>query len=493
MPEQPGSAEAVVPLAGADAIRHAAAMRAKAGSRSRAAAIGWLLDGPGWPWLAGAVDVAGVGLGAGVAARMTDEGPDARAVLVGAAAAVLALALARTRARQLDAGLLDDVRPLLTALAVAQLVTVAAAGVLGDGSIGTGAVAVAWLATTALVVAGLGVLKHVRRFARRHGLAGQRTVIVGAGVVGRRLARRLEAHPEYGLRPVGFVDWKGANGPLLGAPDEVAAVLDRTGARHLALAFARRPDADLLPLIRVCAERGVDVVAVPRLFDGGDRRAPEAVGGLPLIRVRSGGFGSRRWLRLKDVADRAFAVLALVALAPLMGVIWVAIAATTGGPAVFRQRRVSRDGHPFDLLKFRTMSDARAEAVEAAPDPRLDRAPGGAGGTDRRTRIGRLLRRTSVDELPQLVNVLRGEMSLVGPRPERPEFVTVFAETVPRYDERHRMRAGLTGLAQVNGLRGPTSLTERVELDNFYIDHWSPGLDAKILARTVLAIVRAAE
>ena len=353
--------------------------------------------------------------------------------------------------------------------------------------------AAAWLATAAFVVAGQGTLKHARRFARRRGFAGRRTVIVGAGVVGRRLAQRLEAHPEYGLRPAGFVDWHGADGPLLGTPEEVADVLDRTGARQVVLAFARRPDADLLPLLSACAERDVEVVAVPRLFDGGGGRAPEAVGGLPLVRVRVGGLRSRRWLRTKDFGDRAFALLALLALSPLMAAIWLAIKGTTGGPAVFRQQRVSRDGRPFDLLKFRTMSDARAEAVEAAPDPRLDRAPGGVGGADRRTRVGRLLRRTSLDEIPQFVNVLRGEMSLVGPRPERPEFVTVFATTVPRYEERHRMRAGLTGLAQVNGLRGPTSLTERVELDNFYIDHWSPGLDLKILARTVLAVVRAAE
>ena len=136
MPEQPGSAEAVVPLAGADALRHSAAKRTATAARNRALAVGWLLDGPGWPLLAGAVDIACVGLGTAVAARLTDAGPDPRAALAGAAAAVLLLMLARTRARQLDAGVLDDVRPLLTALAVAQLVAVAAAGMLGDGNSG---------------------------------------------------------------------------------------------------------------------------------------------------------------------------------------------------------------------------------------------------------------------------------------------------------------------------------------------------------------------
>ncbi len=280
MPEQPGSAEAVVPLVGPDAIRHAGAARAQVRATTpRTTAIGWVFDGSGWPWLAGAVDLACIGLGAAIATRLTVDGPDAGATVAGAAAAVLALALARTRARQLDAGLLDDVRPLLTALAVAELFTVAAAGLFGDDSVGTVAVVVAWLCTGALVIAGHGTLKHVRRYARRRGLSGRRTVIVGAGVVGRRLARRLEAHPEYGLWPAGFVDWQGADEPLLGTPEEVAAVLERTGARQVALAFTRRPDAELLPLMRVCSDRRVGVVAVPRLFDGGDGRAPRRSGG----------------------------------------------------------------------------------------------------------------------------------------------------------------------------------------------------------------------
>ena len=159
---------------------------------------------------------------------------------------------------------------------------------------------------------------------------------------------------------------------------------------------------------------------------------------------------------------------------------------------LFRQRRVGCAGQQFDLLKFRTMRDAPG-GTQALPPINGDRAPGGLEDGDRRTRVGRFLRRTSLDELPQLVNVLRGEMSLVGPRPERPSFVALFSETLERYTDRHRMRPGITGSAQVKGLRGQTSLTERVELDNFYIEHWSFTLDLKILLRTVRAAFRVPE
>jgi lipopolysaccharide/colanic/teichoic acid biosynthesis glycosyltransferase len=157
----------------------------------------------------------------------------------------------------------------------------------------------------------------------------------------------------------------------------------------------------------------------------------------------------------------------------------------------FRQRRVGRDGRVFDLRKFRSMAAPRGD--DPGFRPSLGSAPGGVEGDDRRTRLGRLLRRTSLDELPQLINVVRGEMSLVGPRPERPEFVELFQSDIRRYGDRHRVKSGITGWAQVHGLRGQTSLADRVEWDNYYIEHWSLGLDLRILVLTVLAVLRPAE
>jgi lipopolysaccharide/colanic/teichoic acid biosynthesis glycosyltransferase len=161
---------------------------------------------------------------------------------------------------------------------------------------------------------------------------------------------------------------------------------------------------------------------------------------------------------------------------------------------------VGRDGKVFDLYKFRSMhldpvqeklSDDDATALEFLLGG--DTAPGGVEGADRRTAIGRFLRRSSLDELPQLFNVLRGEMSLIGPRPERPEFVELFRQDITRYGDRHRVKSGITGWAQVHGLRGQTSLAERVEWDNYYIAHWSLGLDVRILALTLGALFRNAE
>jgi lipopolysaccharide/colanic/teichoic acid biosynthesis glycosyltransferase len=161
---------------------------------------------------------------------------------------------------------------------------------------------------------------------------------------------------------------------------------------------------------------------------------------------------------------------------------------------------VGRDGKLFDLYKFRSMRAAPDEAEGAdGPAPALqfllggDTAPGGVEGPDRRTPVGRLLRRTSLDELPQLINVLRGDMSLVGPRPERPEFVELFRQDIQRYGDRHRVRSGITGWAQVHGLRGQTSLAERVEWDNYYIAHWSLALDLKIMALTFASLFHDAE
>jgi lipopolysaccharide/colanic/teichoic acid biosynthesis glycosyltransferase len=156
---------------------------------------------------------------------------------------------------------------------------------------------------------------------------------------------------------------------------------------------------------------------------------------------------------------------------------------------IFRQRRVGRDGSVFELLKFRTMLTGSDEGFTL----RAGVAPGGIEGADRRTRIGRWLRASSLDELPQLVNVVKGEMSLIGPRPERPEFAEQFAREIQGYDDRHRVRSGITGWAQANGLRGQTSIADRVELDNHYIKNWSPGLELRTLALTFAEVAQLRE
>jgi exopolysaccharide biosynthesis polyprenyl glycosylphosphotransferase len=278
---------------------------------------------------------------------------------------------------------------------------------------------------------------------------------------------------------------------VLGTPDDLDWIAQLTAAEHVVIAFSSEPDERLVDLVRRCEALGLEVSLVPRLFESLNHRATyEPLGGTPMIGLRS--VHLKGWqFALKHAFDRLAAAVLILIFSPLMGAIALAVRLSSPGPVVFRQRRVGRDGTVFDLYKFRSMRMPEPQADGFRPDQ--GSAPGGVEGTDRRTLIGRLLRRTSLDELPQFFNVLRGDMSLVGPRPERPEFVELFESDIRRYGDRHRVKSGVTGWAQVHGLRGQTSLADRVEWDNYYIEHWTLGLDLKILALTVLAVLRSAE
>ena len=354
-----------------------------------------------------------------------------------------------------------------------------------------------WAFATAYVVAGRIALhwSHVR--ARRQGEAMRPTLIVGAGRVGRLLAKRLLAHPELGLKPIGFLDKEPMDAldgavtvPVLGASWDLDDVIVEHDVEQVIVTFSTAPNEVLLRLVRRCEEHGVSVSFVPRLFERVNGRVTvEHIGGLPLVSAHPS--NPRGWqFAVKYAVDRVAASLAFLLVLPVLAAAAVAIWISLGRPLFFRQVRVGRDGRPFEMLKFRSMRESPTGA-DAAFELPPDTAPGGVeGGEDRRTRVGSFLRRTSLDELPQLLNVVKGEMSLVGPRPERPEFVGLFEESIYRYTDRHRVKAGITGWAQVNGLRGKTSLADRVEWDNYYIENWSLWLDVKIALMTALAVVR---
>jgi exopolysaccharide biosynthesis polyprenyl glycosylphosphotransferase len=322
------------------------------------------------------------------------------------------------------------------------------------------------------------------------------TLIVGAGVIGTHLVKRLAGERRYGLRPVGFLDANPLPNvhpddpslPVLGSPDDLPDAIARTGARHVILAFSAEPDHVLVARVRECEALGIGVSLVPRLYESiNERTTLDHVGGLPLLTLHP--VDPRGWqFAIKHGLDRGIAFMTLLVASPLMLAIIAAVKLSSPGPILFRQRRVGRDGRAFDVLKFRTMRE---------PTNRIDAfvlrqglAPGGVEGDDRRTSIGRFLRELSLDELPQLFNVLRGDMSLVGPRPERPEFAEQFAIDVARYEDRHRVKSGITGWAQVHGLRGQTSIADRVEWDNYYIQNWSLRLDIRILAMTIAEVLR---
>lgn len=319
---------------------------------------------------------------------------------------------------------------------------------------------------------------------RSRGKGTHPTVIVGAGLVGQRIVRHLQEHPEYGLRPVGYIDDAVDDDegvPVLGRVADLCDALDRFDVTKVIVAFGVTREGPVVDALRACAHhRDVDVFAVPRFFEVGLTGGgyDEEIWGLPLVRMRRPVLGTAQW-RLKRVFDSVVASAALVVLAPVLLTLAVGVKMSSPGPVFFRQRRVGQRGVPVDVLKFRTMlvNDDDDTTWNVTADRRV-------------TRLGRVLRATSADELPQLINVVRGDMSLVGPRPERPYFVETFSKEIPRYGDRHRVPVGMTGLAQVNGLRGDTSIEERLVFDNLYIENWSLWSDIVILLRTVRVVIR---
>jgi exopolysaccharide biosynthesis polyprenyl glycosylphosphotransferase len=414
------------------------------------------------------------------------------------AAFVLAAFAARGMYRpRLRAELLEDLRGVVVATSLAAMAVLTLRELFTEPSHLTPQVVRPWAFAMVYLAAGRIALHWSQTQARRHGESLSPTLIVGAGRIGRLIAKRLLEHPELGLRPIGFLDKEpmdvqkgGAVLPVLGASWDLDRVVEEQGVQQVIVTFSTAPDEVLLRLFRRCEELGVSVAFVPRLFEKvAGKLTVDYLGGLPLIVARP---PNPRGLQfaVKYATDRVAAAVLLLLAAPVMVAAWIGVLSTLGRPIFFRQERVGRDGRRFEMLKFRTMRESARDGDEAEFELLSDTAPGGVEGEDRRTAFGALLRRTSIDELPQLINVLRGDMSLIGPRPERPQFVGLFEESVYRYTDRHRVKSGITGWAQVNGLRGKTSLADRVEWDNHYIENWSLWLDLKIALRTAVAVFR---
>ena len=405
---------------------------------------------------------------------------------------------------------LDDLRLVFGATAVAAMVITFARELL-VGQPGAPQAVRAWIFGAVYLAAGRGGAALAQGWTRNRDEMGGATLIVGAGKVGTLVADRLLAKPAFGLRPVAFLD----DNPLVeerpaGLPvfrigsvnvdersrggdlvSDMQQLVDELAIEHVVVAFSLTSHNQELEMMRRCEELGVSVSLIPRLFERvPDRTRVERLGGIPLITVHPS--YPKGWqFAAKYMLDRALALIALVLLSPLLLLISLAILLTMGRPVMFRQPRLGVDGQTFELLKFRSMRPVPEQS--AGEDLALldDReAPGGVEGVDRRTRLGKFLRASSLDELPQLINVLRGDMSLVGPRPERVTYARLFEREVYRYAERHRVKSGITGWAQIHKLRGNTSLEDRVEWDNYYIENWSPWLDLKILLKTPIVAIR---
>ena len=317
----------------------------------------------------------------------------------------------------------------------------------------------------------------------RAGIGLKRVLIAGAGDLGRVVADKVLEHRELGFKIVGFLDDRmgdhiGYRGiPLLGTLAEAHEVIRREHVDHLYVALPLDEHVKMLALVEATNREGVDIHVVPDLLQFIALRARlENLDGVPIISLNDvplRGFNSV----LKRAIDIAISAGALAGMAIPFGIIALLIKRASPGTVFYTQERMGLDGKAFNVFKFRSMS-------EGAED---DTGPVWARDDDpRATSIGKWLRRFDLDELPQLWNVLRGDMSIVGPRPERPYFVEQFKHRIPQYMLRHKVKAGITGWAQVNGWRGNTSLEKRIEYDLYYIENWSIGLDIKIMWLTVL-------
>jgi exopolysaccharide biosynthesis polyprenyl glycosylphosphotransferase len=341
-------------------------------------------------------------------------------------------------------------------------------------------------AAMALVVAGRVVAYTAIRETRARGLIHEPTLIVGAGKLGVKAAQTLLDHPEFGLVPVGFLDSFEDDGlpvPILGEVHALTSIVREFGVRRVIVAFGATREPEMVPIIRTCDRLPVEVHVMPRFFELGVSKEgafSDDLWGIPLIRLRRSALRTAAW-RTKRAFDLVVASAALIILSPVLGLAALAVRLSSPGPVFFRQKRIGQRGEVFECLKFRTLPVNNDSDTRWTVDD-----PG------QRTRLGTLLRRTGIDEIPQLLNVVRGEMSLVGPRPERPFFVDQFRVAVPGYDDRHRVPQGMTGWAQVHGLRGDTSIEERAVFDNHYVENWSLWRDIVILFRTIGTVLRGA-
>lgn len=340
-----------------------------------------------------------------------------------------------------------------------------------------------WVISIFLLGLSRGVLRSFFRFLRRKGYNLRRILIAGAGDLGQMVADKIEEFPGMGFKVVGFVDenlrqkdFKNKKFKIIGNLDQIVKIIHQESVDQLFIAFPLSAYNSLEKVFKLIEKEIIDVKIVPDLLQFITLKAGlEDLDGLPIINL--GQTPLSGWYEpVKRLADLFFSLLSIIILSPFLLIIALAIKLTSPGPVFYKQKRMGLGGEVFQMYKFRSMKvDAEKEtgAVWAKEDD------------PRRTKLGRWLRKTSLDELPQLFNVFKGEMSFVGPRPERPFFVEQFKEKIPHYMLRHKVKAGITGWAQVNGWRGNTSIPKRIEYDIYYIENWSMSFDVKIMWLTI--------
>ena len=326
------------------------------------------------------------------------------------------------------------------------------------------------------------LIRWCLRKIRRKGFNLRHLIFVGYSGAAEAFIDRILANPQWGYKISGILDdnkepgytYKGI--AVLGSTDELEKILENNRLDEIALTLALREYYKLKRIVAICEKSGVHTKFVPDYNDIIPTRPyTEDLLGLPVVNIRHVPLTNSFNMICKRVMDIVGAIVAIIIFSPVMLVTAVLVKTTSKGPLIYKQERVGLHNQTFQMYKFRSMEVQSAKSERRAwtvrDDPRV-------------TKVGRFIRKTSIDELPQLFNILKGDMSLVGPRPERPFFVEKFREEIPRYMVKHQVRPGLTGWAQVNGYRGDTSIKKRIEYDLYYIENWTMGLDIKILFLT---------
>lgn len=327
------------------------------------------------------------------------------------------------------------------------------------------------------------VMRRTLKNFRALGYNKKFVLIVGVGRRGRSFARKVAQNRHFGYTVLGFLDddpgkqqQRFLGHPVLGGVNDLPAILERTTVDLVVVALPSAAFKTYAELVQWCEVEGVRVRVIPDYYDiFADHPRIEDFDGMPLLNIRYVPLDEPLNRAAKRTFDLAVAVVALLLTAPLMLLIAVGVKLTSSGPVFFRQIRVGLNNRTFQMFKFRSMrvENNRCETTwTTANDPR-------------KTRFGTFLRKSSLDELPQFFNVLRGDMSVVGPRPERPHFVRQFKRDIPKYMVKHQVKPGITGWAQVNGWRGDTSIAKRIEFDVYYIENWDILFDVKIILLTI--------
>jgi Undecaprenyl-phosphate glucose phosphotransferase len=327
------------------------------------------------------------------------------------------------------------------------------------------------------------LIRYALRRLRKSGFNLRHLIFVGYSSAAEAFIDRIRANPQWGYKVSGMLDdnkeigytYKGVS--ILGTTDELENILEKNHLDEIAITLSLQEYYKLKRIVAICEKSGVHTKFVPDYNDIIPTRPyTEDLLGLPVVNIRHVPLTNTFNMVCKRAMDIVGSICAIILFSPIMLITALLVKGTSKGPLIYKQERVGLHNQTFQMYKFRSMEVQSAKNEKKAWTVRND---------PRVTKVGRIIRRTSIDELPQLFNILKGDMSLVGPRPERPFFVEKFREEVPRYMVKHQVRPGLTGWAQVNGYRGDTSIKKRIEYDLYYIENWTMGLDIKILFLTL--------